>query len=169
MQKQGETIASDLPRIRRARPGKAPKMLVVDWVGGGRDTVDLTGLIARYEAFAPLDDADEFAGVEVVNWGGGVAWACGVDYSADSLARLAEEQRPMTAAEFVRWQEKMNVSNREAADLLDRSLTTIKNYRSGAVEISLPVATTLRTMMHDPTVFVAHFRSRKPGRPRKTG
>ena len=99
----------------------------------------------------------------IVAWGGGVAWACGVDYSADSLARLAEEQRSRTAAEFVRWQKKMTISNREAADLLDRSLTTIKNYRSGAVEISLPVATTVRAMMHDPTVFVAHFRSRKTG------
>ncbi len=162
-------MTSDLPRIRRARPGKAPRTLVVDWVGGGRDTVDLTGLIARFGAFAPLDDADEFAGVEVVNWGGGVAWACGVDYSADSLARLAEEQSSMTAAEFVRWQERMDISNREAADLLDRSLTTIKNYRSGAVEISLPVATTVRAMMHDPTVFVAHYRPTKRGRPRKAG
>ena len=46
-----------------------------------------------------------------------------------SLTIMADEQRPMPAAEFIGFLTDYKISNREAADLFDRSLSTIKNWR----------------------------------------
>ena len=160
-------MANDIPQLRRVRAGKAPKTLVIDWKGGGRDTVDLTGLIARRAMFAPLEDAAEFATVHCINNGGGVAWGCGLDCSGTSLKMIAEEQRPMAAKEFAAFLNDADISLNEAAGLLDVSRTTIQNYRSGKTDVSTTVATSVRTMMREPTVLYAHFRPVKRGRPRK--
>ena len=161
-------MTEELPRIRRVRAGKAPNTLIVDWVGGGRDTVDLTGLIARVKGFASLEDADEFATVRPIDDGVAIGWDCGLDHSGSNLRLMAGEQRPMEAAEFGSWMCAMTISNREAAVLLDRSVSAIKNYRSGAAPISRPVATAVRAIWREPSVFLAHYRPTRRGRPRKS-
>ena len=105
----------------------------------------------------------------VIYWrGGGVGWANGLDYAATNLHKMAEEQRPMTGRQFVSWQKKMGISNRETAALFDRTVSTVKNYHN-ADKVPMAVAATARSMMRDPVIFQAHFRpAPKAGRPRKT-
>lgn len=156
-----------LPLVRRVRPADPPKTLIIDWRGGGRDSVDLTGLIARVKAFAPLEDETEFRAVHIVEHGVGIEWDCGLDLSGSTLTIMADEQRPMPAAEFIGFLTDYKISNREAADLFDRSLSTIKNWRSGKTDISSTASIAVRTMIRDEVVLLAHFRPQARGRPRK--
>lgn len=156
-----------MPLVRRVRPATAPKTLTVDWKGGGRDAVDLTGLIARTKAFALLKEADAFRAVHIVEDGMGIEWDCGLDLSGSTLKIIADEQRPMAADEFIGFLNDFEISIREAADLFGSSETTIKNWRTGKTNLSLPVATTVRSMKRDETVLLAHFRPQTRGRPRK--
>lgn len=156
-----------MPLVRRVRPGRAPNTLAIDWQGGGSDTIDLTGLIARVHAFAALKEPAAFAAVHRDDTGMGIEWDCGLDLSGSTLKTIAEEQRPMAGAEFVEFMSDFRISIREAADLFGSSESTIKNWRSGRVELSLPVASTVRSMMRDETVLYAHFRPQTRGRPRK--
>lgn len=156
-----------LPRIRRVRPGDGALTLVIDWVGGGRDTVDLTGVIARFSPFAPLADPAVFATARPVFRGTGIGWENGLDYSGSNLALLAEEQRPMDAAELAAWQEHCELSNREAAEAIGLAPRTYSYYRGGRA-IPKSVAAFVRAMARDPVVLGAHFRPAPPaGRPRK--
>ena len=158
---------ADIPVIKRARSGKAAHTLVIDWRGGGRDTIHFAGLIASDHLFATLGDLARFAAVEVINWGGGVSWGDGIELSGTTLRRMAEAQRPMTGDEFAAFQMTKGISNQETADLLARSISIVKQYKAGRQPIPLTVATTLRAMV-DPVIFAAHYRPRrKAGRPRK--
>ena len=161
-------MGEELRRIRRVRPGDEPKSLVVEWKGGGRDIVNLTGLIACVKAFAPLAEPELFRQVDVVAYGLGIGWPNGLDYSGTNLRLIADEQRPMAVEEFIGWQRDSQLSNQEAADVLARSITTVKNYRTGKSTIPMTVAATVRAMWREPTVFFAHYIPRRPGRPRKT-
>ena len=152
-------------RILWVRPGAGPATLDVGWVDGTRSPADLTGVIARIEAFAPLADRELFCEVRGINYGAAVGWPNGLDYSADSLWLVAEEQRAMTTREFRTWQGTLRLSNQEAADVLGFSLRTLKNYRAGS-DIPKAVSAFCRTTLRNPTVFRAHYRPRKIGRPR---
>ena len=125
----------------------------------------MTGTIYRVAAFGALRDADAFGRVDVIDSGVAIAWpAAGLDYSGSSLARLAEEQAPFGAKDFAAWQQALQLSNQEAADLLDVSLATVKNHRSGD-NIPKPVRMVCRATLRDPHLLRAHFRPRLPGRP----
>lgn len=158
---------TDMPLVRRVQPARHPNTLTIDWKGGGRDAVDLTGLIARTKVFHPLKDAAAFRAVHRVEDGMGIEWDCGLDLSGSTLKIIADEQRPMTSGEFIGFLNDFGISIREAADLFGSSESTIKNWRSGKIELSLPVAATVRSMMRDETVLLAHYRPQTRGRPRK--
>lgn len=154
--------------IAAVRLGKRSLTLVIDWEGGGRDTVDLTGLVAGDPAFAPLADPGFFATVHTVGYGSGIAWTDDLDIAAHGLQVIAEEQRPMTRKVFVAWCKERKLSAEEAGRVVGRSATQVKAYRSGTAKIPLPVAATVRAMMRDEIVFLAHYRpTAKVGRPRK--
>ncbi len=155
---------AELPRIGKVT-AEPPYTLVIAWRGRGGDRVDMTGMVSRFPAFAPLRDETAFAAVEPVDFGTGVAWPGGLDMSAASLWRLAREQTAMTGADFVRWQEARGLSNREAADLLGVALSTVKGYRRRKRPLPKAVQIACRAMDADPTAFYAHFSPRKPGRP----
>ena len=82
------------------------RSLRVRFAGERRDhELDMTGLIARSVHFAPLMDAKTFAKVAIVEEGLGVSWPVQtkwgrLDVSATTLRRIAEEQQPMTGADF---------------------------------------------------------------------
>ncbi len=157
-----------MPLIRRVRATDAPNTLAIDWKGGGRDTVDLTGLIARIEAFAPLRHAAAFAAVAPDDSTMGIEWDCGLDLSGSTLKIIADEQRSMVAAEFKEFLNDHSISIREAGVMFGSSESTIKNWRSGKIELSTTVASTVRSMMRDETILLAHYRpAAKAGRPRK--
>ena len=160
--------ADDLPAIAAVRPGKAPLTLAIEWEGGGRDTVDLTGLASGDPAFAGLADPAFFAVVHTVGYGSGIAWTDDLDIAASVLVTMAEEQRPLTRRAFTRWMASRDLSARETADLIGRSETQVNAYRAGDAAIPAPVAGFVRAMMRDEIVFLAHYRPRRPvGRPRK--
>ena len=157
----------EIERLRRVSPGEEPFTLRLEWRDGREQMVDLTGLVARslhFRVFAKNQDA--FRAVNVINWGDGVGWDNGLDYAAENLARIAEEQSGMTEEDFVEWQTSLELSNQEAADALGYSLSRIKNFRSGA-PIPTAVQIACRTMLRDPSALAAHFRPRRVGRPRK--
>lgn len=76
-----------------------PCKLTVTWRDGDVDTVDLSGVIAGFAPFAPLQDFALFSTATVIGHGSGIEWENGLNYSADSLECIAEEQEPVAAAE----------------------------------------------------------------------
>ena len=68
--------------------------LHLTWRDGQSDTIDMTGVIHGMPLFAPLRDQLAFSSVRVATYGSGIEWGDGnLDYSADSLEHLADEQR----------------------------------------------------------------------------
>ena len=156
-----------LPTIRRLR-AQAPR-LVIGWLGGGSDTIDFSGLIARDALFAPLADPALFNAAEIIDFGIAVGWDDKRELSGATLKRMADAQRPMTAPEFAAFQSANNISNAETATLIARGLTAVKEYKSGRQAIPATVAAMVRTMADDPIIFAAHYRPTAPaGRPRKS-
>jgi hypothetical protein len=155
---------AELPRIKNLK-AEPPYTLHITWQKRGSDRVDMVGVVSRFSPFAPLRDETAFAKVALVDFGTGVEWPGGLDMSAASLWRLAQEQRAMTGADFVRWQKAHALSNQEAADLLGVALSTVKGYRRRKRPLPKAVQIACRAMDADPTAFYAHFSSRKPGRP----
>src|SRR5882724_5242612 len=81
-------------------PGQALVLRIV-WQDGNANTIDMTGVVHRLPAFAPLRCPSAFRKARVIADGLGVGWDGDLDYSARSLRFLAEEQRTMTGAELV--------------------------------------------------------------------
>ena len=158
---------SELPRITKVE-ALADKRLRLHWQDGRTAVVEMAGVIADFPPFAPLADPTVFAAVTVAGYGSGIAWACGLDFSADSLERLAEDQRDWSGDDIARWQDRLRISNQEAADLLGVGLTTFKNYR---IQPRVPphVMISCRAVELDRALFQARFRPRQAGRPRKQG
>jgi hypothetical protein len=101
-------MGDDVTRVTKVRPAGG-RVLRVRFAGDRRDrALDMTGLIARSAHFAPLmDDAESFAKATIVEDGLGLAWPIRtkwgrLDVSASTLRRIAEEQEPMTGADFAR-------------------------------------------------------------------
>ncbi len=164
-------MADELPRINHVWPIDESATLVIGWADGTRTPIDLTGVIARIKAFAPLTDPELFRQARVIAYGSGIGWPNGLDYSADSLWMVAEEQRAMTTEEFRAWQDKLGLTVIEAAEILGFSPRTIKTYRTGFGIIPKAVTALCRSTLRDPTVFGAHFRplaKSRRGRPRKS-
>ena len=157
---------TDLPTIKSVKPLAAPYRLRVVFKDGRRADVDLTGVVFGHRAFAPLRDPDCFRRVRIVHYGAGIGWIGDLDYSADSLAALADAQAPFGPRDFRAWQERLGLSNRQAADVLDVSIETINRYRAGA-RIPGVVALACRAVEHNPAFIAARFRPRQAGRPRK--
>jgi DNA-binding XRE family transcriptional regulator len=127
-------MISDIPMVKKVRPTGARK-LRVRFAGDRREYVlDLTGLIARSQHFAPLmEDADTFAKIDIVDDGLGVAWPVEtkwghLDLSGSTLRRMAEEQSPMSGADFAKWRKSLGLSLTEAAKLLGVGRRTIMGY-----------------------------------------
>jgi Protein of unknown function (DUF2442) len=157
-------VGNPLPRIEKVRPETAHR-LRIKFRGKPWRAVALDGLIARYKAMRPLEDAVIFKKAKVIDWGAAVGWPGDLDLSASTLWQMSEEQQPFTTADFVRWQHGARLSNAEAADALGLSVATIKNYRSGA-NIPAAVAIACRAMAAEPATLAAHYRPRRTGRPK---
>ncbi|KAF0221625.1 MAG: hypothetical protein FD176_3096 [Rhodospirillaceae bacterium] len=155
---------TDLPTIANVEPMPG-KRLLIRWRDDHETLVDLTGVIADFKLFSSLADPAEFATVTVAGYGSGVTWACGLDYSADSLHQLAEDQRGWTGTDVARWQDHLGLSNQEAADLLGVALSTFKSLRVPTRSISASVKIACRALETDRSLFQAHYRPRVTGRP----
>jgi hypothetical protein len=125
-------------------------------------SLDLTGLIARSTHFAPLmDDARSFAKVVIVEDGLGLAWPIQtkwgrLDVSASTLRRIAEEQEPMTGADFAKWRTALGLSLTEAATLLGVGRRTIMSYLNRD-ELPPVAAIACRALARDKHLLAAHY------------
>ncbi|HKN10098.1 MAG TPA: hypothetical protein VJ376_11535 [Pseudomonadota bacterium] len=164
-------MSEDIVRVTKVRPAGG-RLLRVRFAGDRRDhKLDMTGLIARSVHFAPLmGDAKSFAKVAIVEDGLGVAWPIQtrwgqLDVSASTLRRIAEEQEPMTGADFAQWRTALGLSLTEAAQLLGVGRRTIMGYLKKDV---LPpvVAIACRALARDKSLLAAHYvPARKINRP----
>ena len=146
---------------------EAPCTLRITWRDGQVDAIDMAGVIAAFGPFAPLKDEAAFRSVRVADWGSGVEWDNGLDFSSDSLERLAEEQRGMDGAEFKAWLESMGLSIQETADLFGVAPSTIKEYRKPGRTLPIAWQIACHAMKRDPETFFARYRPRLSGRPKK--
>ena len=147
---------SKVSKVTKVRPANG-RVLRVRFAGDRREReLDLTGLIARSKHFMPLlDDAETFGKVRIVEGGLGVAWPVQtkwgrLDLSASTLRRIAEEQQPMTGADFAKWRRSLGLSLTEAAKLLGVGRRTITGYLK---KDELPLVVAI-AHLSDPTVRV---------------
>ena len=159
----------ELPRIETVTV-VSPSTLRVRWRGKkSADTVNLIGWIATGgEILAPLRDPGMFSRAAVARYGTAVAWDDG-DLTIDAvhLKQLADEQRLFSNSDVRAWQDKVNISNNEAADFVGVSLSTWNSYKVKAA-IPQAVAIALRAALRDPLLMQAHLRPRTVGRPPKS-
>jgi Helix-turn-helix len=163
-------MVGEIPIVTKVRPFVG-RTLRVRFAGDRRDyELDLTGLFARSRHFAPLmEDAANFAKVEIVDDGIGVAWPVDtkwgrLDLSASTLQRIAQEQLPMTGADFAAWREKLGLSLSEAAKLLGVGRRTVTGYLKKD-ELPPVVAIACRALARDKHLLAAHFvPTRRPAR-----
>jgi DNA-binding XRE family transcriptional regulator len=155
-------MSDEVTRVTKARPAGG-HVLYVRFAGERKDRkLDLTGLIARSTHFAPLvDDAESFAKAAIVEDGLGLAWPVQtqwgrLDVSASTLKRIAEEQAPMTGADFAEWRAALGLSLAEAAKLLGLSRRTIMGYLKKD-ELPPVVAIACRALARDKHVLAAHY------------
>ncbi|MBY3755719.1 DUF2442 domain-containing protein [Azospirillum formosense] len=142
-------------------------VLLATWDDGRRDAVDLSGwLESGHPHFHRLRDPALFATAALAD-ATTVEWGGDEDLAIDSLnlALLAEQQRPFGAAELAAWQQRLELSNQEAADLVGVHVNTWSNYRTATTPVPRVVAIACRAVVADPLLFAAHYRPRRPGRP----
>jgi hypothetical protein len=116
-----------------------------------------------------LDNPTAFRRVHLADFGGGVEWENGLDYGADTLRMMADEQRPMTGTDLTTFESQFDLSTAETATLLGLAERTVRAYRS-AKELPQSVAMAIRTIRASKTVLAAHYRPvghRARGRPKR--
>ena len=159
-----------LPRIKAVSAARAPWMISVTWADGSKDRIDLTGLIYRSRHFQVfLENPAEFRKVRVADFGGGIEWKNGLDYGADTLKTLADEQRPLSGSDLVTFETELNLTTAETAALLGVAERTVRGYRA-LDRVPQAVAMAIRAIQTSETVLAAHYRPvgrRIRGRPKK--
>lgn len=83
-------------RIKSVSP-VATGMLLISWDDSVTRDVDVTPWMARHVLLEMLNDPAVFRDVSVVNNGGGLEWANGVDFCAQALRILSDEQVELKA------------------------------------------------------------------------
>jgi Domain of unknown function (DUF4160) len=170
MSSSEEQGVDTLPRIKSVSPARAPWTLRITWADRTKDQVDLTGLVHRSRHFRIfLDQPAAFRKVRVADYGGGIEWANGLDYGADTLKMMADGQRPASGAELAAFESELNLSTAETAALLGLAERTVRAYRK-TKRLPQSVAIAIRTIRASNTLLAAHYRPvghRARGRPRK--
>jgi hypothetical protein len=155
-------MSDELTRIAKVRPS-ADRVLRVRFIGDRREhLVDMTGLIARSKHFASLlDDPAAFSKVAIIEDGLGLGWPIQtkwgqLDVSASTVRRIAEEQAPMTGADFAKWRTELRLSLTEAAKLLGVGRRTVMGYLKKD-ELPPVVAIACRALARDKHLLAAHY------------
>jgi Protein of unknown function (DUF2442) len=159
---------NDLPRVNSVTAGPNFTLSIV-WQDGSRAKADLTGLIHSSQHFSTfIEDPAAFRKVKPLAWGNGVEWESGLDYSANTLKELADEQKPMKGKELSQFVAAKKLNNEEFAEMLGCTVKTVRSYFASK-EVPQWVAITVRCFQRDDTIFAAHFRPvevNPRGRPR---
>jgi hypothetical protein len=170
MNSSEERAADTLPRVKSVSVARAPWTLRVTWTDRTKDQIDLTGLVHRSRHFRIfLDHPAAFRKTRVADFGGGIEWENGLDYGADTLKMMADEQRGVSGADLAAFESELNLSTAETAALLGLAERTVRAYRR-AKRLPQSVAIAIRTIRGSNTVLAAHYRPvghRARGRPKK--
>jgi hypothetical protein len=138
-----------LPRIVAVSADAGPMTLRVHWDNGEESRVDVSGMIESFRVYAPLRRSPEtFSRVRVGEYGTDVVWPEGIDMSADTLWRLAQEQSgaTMTPDEFRHWRERKAYTLNTAAKALGISRRMVAYYEQGNRAIPRVVALATRAL-----------------------
>jgi transcriptional regulator with XRE-family HTH domain len=129
------------PRVAKVRATGKKYSLAVTWEDGRETEISLAGPITGLRVFAPLREGVWFERVQVADFGWAIRWMDGLDFSADSLWRLAEEQagQAMSAEQFGKWRKKHRLTLDGASDLLGLSRRMVAYYEKGEKPIPKPV------------------------------
>src|SRR5258706_6304740 len=146
-------------KLKSVRPvSGVPYGLKIAWDDGREAAVDMSGVVYRYKVFAPLRGSPErFRRVKIVDRGYGIAWNNELDYSAQSLRRLADEQRPMSGQELRAFELENGLTAADTASVFDVGVRTVKVYRH-AQKLPVPMAMAIRAMRAEPGLLAAHYR-----------
>lgn len=87
-------------RIASVRADRRPLTLHVGWRHGGESDVDVSALVRSFRVYAPLLDDALFEQASVGEHGADVVWTDGLDMSADTLWRLAQEQSGLVTTPY---------------------------------------------------------------------
>tara|TARA_R110000751_G_scaffold45831_1_gene103658 strand:+ start:429 stop:929 length:501 start_codon:yes stop_codon:yes gene_type:complete len=149
----------NMKRLESITVSELPFTLLLQWQTGTRQNADLSGLIALSRHFSIFaDDPDAFAKVRIINWGHGIAWENGLDFSAENLARIADEQTDEDGRVLIEdFQKRFKLTNEQVGQALGYRVSQIKNFKSGHTVVSPAVRIALHTMKHDPTVLYARM------------
>tara|TARA_R110000868_G_scaffold162903_3_gene394641 strand:- start:107635 stop:108165 length:531 start_codon:yes stop_codon:yes gene_type:complete len=136
-----------------------PFTLQLRWDDGVEQRADLSGVIALSRHFAVFsDDPDAFSKVRIINWGHGIAWENGLDYSAENLARIADEQAEEDGRALIEdFQKRFKLTNAQVGQALGYKLSQIKNFKSGHTAVSPAVRIAIHAMKQEPTVLYARM------------
>jgi DNA-binding transcriptional regulator YiaG len=126
--------------------------LRIRWSSGYQSEVDVSELIATFQAYAPLRRSKSlFQQVRVGEYGTDVVWTDEIDMSADTLWRLAQEQAGITMSPdaFKHWRERKSYTLEAAAQALGISRRMVAYYEQGAKPIPRIVALATRGLDYD--------------------
>jgi len=120
--------AADTMRTIENVRATGPANLHIRWSDGAQGELDLSDWI-KQPAFAALRDPDEFAKVEVGDWGHSLRWPGGAEAGADTLwmETLSALKRDDARA-FLQWRMKNGLSLSKAAEALGLSRRMIAYY-----------------------------------------
>jgi hypothetical protein len=159
---------TDMIKIAKLKTTEQPYVLNIEFSDGLISDADLESIIFRSRHFGPLRDNDEFRNVEIINFGGGIAWPkFELDYSAGSLHRVATVQRKMTGRDFRAWQKRVQLTEQQVSDVLGTTVRTVRNYRDRETVIPRTVQIACDAVEGSSTMRSALVRYRprqKPGR-----
>jgi hypothetical protein len=135
------SIGPPMPQISKLTPLDNLR-LEVTWKEGLRrgktELVDLSPLIKSFAFYKPLLKSPAFATARLEDDGQTVVWSDGVDMSAMSIERLAEES--MNAGEFRTFMKTLDLTQEQAAALLGYGRRQIAHYLAGTKPIPRIVA-----------------------------
>ena len=148
-----------MQRLKDVFETDKPFTLRLVWDDGFEQLADLSGLVALSRHFCVFaDDAESFGRVTVINWGHGIAWENGLDYSAENLARIADEQAEEDGQALINdFQTRFKLTNAQVGRALGYKLSQIKNFKSGHTPVSPAVRIAIHTMKQEPTVLYARL------------
>ncbi|MFT4103402.1 MAG: DUF2442 domain-containing protein [Burkholderiaceae bacterium] len=129
----------DKTRSITAVRATGPASLHLSWSDGTAADLDL-GAILVDRAFAALRDPDEFARVDVGDWGHSLAWPSGAELGADRLwlETLSATGRGDVRA-FLEWRLRHALSLSKAAEALGVSRRMIAYYSNGEKKVPKPI------------------------------
>lgn len=160
----------DEPVIARLKARRDGRTLDFTLQTGGKMSADMSGVMEQHSPLGPLADPKIFAAAEITAGGMGVRFGSdGRMIGADTLVRMAEEQRPFRGRDLAEWRRRMKITADEAGGLLGYSGRHIRNLEQTAGPLPVCVAVAVRAMTADPSIYAAHHRPKRPWRAAPTG